>query len=254
MDIKEMNEKCLLELDPRQKTAILRLTSPPANVLSSAVLCELRQCLDKLDEYSIYALVISGNEEYFSAGANIREIAGNSTEANAEYFSQIYEVFKRIENMKCPVIAAVNGFAMGAGFELALCADIRVADEKAVFAATGVNLGLVFCTQRLPRLIGYGPSKELLLTAKKITALEAEHLGIAAYVSPAGKAVPQAQHLAAIISQKSITALQAVKQAMNEGIGKSLAESMEMESRYLNKMFAGKELAERARAFLRKEE
>lgn len=250
MDIKEKDGKCLVELELKQGIAILRLTSPPANVLSTSVIFQLRECLEDLNNYPISTIVISGHEEYFSAGASIQEIAENSVAANGRYFSEIYKLFDLIENIKCPVIAAVNGFAMGAGFELALCADIRVIDERTIFAATGVNLGLVFCTQRLPRLIGYGPSKELLLTAKKITAREAERLGIAGYVSSTGRALDQAQYLATIISQKSTGAVQAVKKAMNKGMGKNLAESLEVESSYLHKMFGSEDLNQRARAFL----
>lgn len=253
MDIKEKDEKCLVEVELKQGAAILRLTSPPANVLSTSVLCQLRKRLEKLDDFPISTIIISGHEEYFSAGASIQEIAKNTVEANDRYFSEIYKLFELIESIKSPVIAAVNGFAMGAGFELALCADIRVIDERTIFAATGVNLGLVFCTQRLPRLIGYGPSKELLLTAKKINAREAERLGIAAYVSPPGRALDQAQYLAKIISQKSTGAVQAVKQVMNEGMEYNLTESLRLESTYLQKMFGSDDLTERTEAFLRKE-
>ncbi len=243
-----------VQLKIENKVAMVTLNAPPANALSLQMMDELGQTFTELAGTDIAAIILTGQGNHsFSSGANLKELASNDVSANKSFFAHLYHILDIVSNVKFPVIAAINGFAMGAGFELALCADIRVMDERAFLCAAGVNIGLVYCTQRLPRLIGYGRGKELVFTGRKISAAEALSTGIVEYVTPSEELIPQAQQLARLIAQKPGQAVQASKQAMNEGFELSLREGHLVEAKYLNEMFAHDDFHQRVDAFLNKE-
>jgi enoyl-CoA hydratase len=173
-----MHDKGLILLTVDQQIAVVTLNNPPANVLSRAVIEQLSQTFHDLERMDLAAIILTGQDDrFFSAGADIKELAENTVEQNRSYFSRVYETFSLIADCRFPVIAAVNGYAVGAGLELALCADIRVMDENAQLAATGVNLNLVFCTQRLVRLVGPGRAKDMLLYPAGLMPLKPVNLG-----------------------------------------------------------------------------
>ncbi len=232
----QSKDQPLLDITIDHQVATLTLNSPPANILSSSMIRELQQaCLKISDQVATVIITGSGNHS-FSTGASIYEQAHNSVTENKIYFQELYHMLETIAELPCPVIAAINGYALGGGFELALGSDIRIMDETAFVGAVAVNLGIVFCTQRLSRLIGYGKAKEMLFTGRRVDAIEAHSLGIVEYVTPAGSALVKAQQIAQIISSKNIRNLQVIKQSVNKGLNLELSQGLELESQYLFEM------------------
>ena len=164
--------------------ATITINRPKAlNALSTAVLTDLNAALDEVAaDQDVYALIITGaGEKSFVAGADIAEMKDKSVEEAAEYGKFGNAVFRKIETFRCPVIAAVNGFALGGGCELAMSCDIRVASENAVFGQPEVGLGITpgfGGTQRLARLVGAGIAKEMIYTARNIKADRAAQIGL----------------------------------------------------------------------------
>ena len=164
--------------------AVVTLNRPQAlNALSTELLTDLNKTLDELEKSKdIYAVVITGaGEKSFVAGADIAEMKDKDKKQAAEYAAFANGIFLRIENFHCPVIAAVNGFALGGGCELALSCDIRIASNKARFAQPEVGLGITpgfGGTQRLARQIGAGRAKELIYTCRQVKADEALSIGL----------------------------------------------------------------------------
>lgn len=229
----------------------ITLNNPPANVLSRAVVEQLSQVFHDLENITAAAVIITGQGNHsFCAGADIRELTENDREQNRAYFAMIYDTLKLIANCKPPVIAAINGYACGAGLELALCTDIRVMDENAQMAATGVNLNLVFCTQRLPRLIGPGRAKDMLLYARQVKAPEACKIGLAEHVAPPGGSYYRARELAMQISQKAPASVQCIKQILNRGVELPLDQALDLETECIYNMLATSEFKRRAKSFL----
>ena len=157
-----------------------------------------------------------------------------------------------IYRLPFPVIAALNGYTLGGGFELALSCDIRIADETAVMGAVGVNLGLVFSTQRLARLIGYGKAKEMLFSGRRMEAREAYELGLVEFVVQAGTSLAQARVLAASIACKDPYNLQAIKKAVNQGLDLDLSQGLELERQYLFEMLDTDNYRQRIKKFVEK--
>lgn len=242
----------LLKVEINQKVALLTLNFPPANVLSSKMIAQIKDACIRLAGEDIAVLILTGQgSRIFCAGASINEQAANTLEANKAYFAELYSMLEMLANFKYPVIAAINGYAMGAGLELALCADIRIMSSSATLAAAGVNIGLVFCTQRLPRLIGYGRAKELLFTGRGVDPQEALRLGIVEYVTPKDMALEKAQEIAALIASKDSRNLQCVKASVNQGMNLVLEEGVRLESEYLTEMFSSQNFHERIDRFLK---
>lgn len=242
----------LLNIEVQQKVASLTLNFPPANVLSSRMIAQIKDACIHLAGEDIAVLIITGQgNRIFCAGASINEQAANTLEANKAYFAELYGMLEMLANFKYPVLAAINGYAMGAGLELALCADIRIMSSNSTLAAAGVNIGLVFCTQRLPRLIGYGRAKELLFTARKVDPQEALRLGIVEYITPENMALTKAREIAQIISSKDSRNLQCVKASVNQGMDLILEEGVRLESKYLMEMFSSDNFHERIDRFLK---
>ena len=248
---KELINERRVFLNVQRKIATVTLDAPTANVLQEQVLDELEETFHQLEKMDLAAVILTGKAgRYFCAGADIKGFPSRSGEGNQVYFKRVYKVLELVDTCTHPVIAAINGYAMGAGLELALCADIRVADEMAKLGATGVNLGLVFCTQRLPRFIGEGRAKEMLLTARVIEGVEAKKIGLVEYLAPVGKAVDKAMEIAELIAQKSSLAIRGVKESIQEGRGQELEEGLRAESRRLDQMLTTQDFQTRVKDFL----
>nr|WP_042191193.1 enoyl-CoA hydratase/isomerase family protein [Kibdelosporangium sp. MJ126-NF4]CEL19909.1 Enoyl-CoA hydratase [Kibdelosporangium sp. MJ126-NF4]CTQ97133.1 Enoyl-CoA hydratase (EC 4.2.1.17) [Kibdelosporangium sp. MJ126-NF4] len=164
---------------PEPHVAVITLNNPPVNTLSWASRADLRTALADLDdEKDVRALVITGAGRAFTAGADLAEdLAMESVRLN-DFVGDFGEILDRIEGFRAPVIAAVNGPAVGGGFELALACDIRIASTEAYFVAAGVNVGLMANFWRLVRLVGLGPAKQILLTGERCQAAEAFRWGL----------------------------------------------------------------------------
>jgi len=245
----EAEQLVLLKYD--HNVATITLNNPPANVLSQNVVEQLSRTFQDLKHTDIAAVIITGQGGHsFCTGADINELVEKNLEQNQAYFAIIYETLNLIATCQYPVIAAVNGYAYGAGLELALCADIRVMDQNALMSAAGVNLNLVFGTQRLIRLVGPGRARDMLFCARQVNASEAREFGLVEYIVPPGTAWEKAWEIAMLISQKGQMAVQGVKQVLNLGIDLPLNQALNLEAESIYRMLSTSEFAFRTKKFL----
>jgi len=238
--------------------AILTIARPQAlNALNSQVLDELEAAVDSLDLDAVRAVILTGEgERSFVAGADIGEMSG-LTRAEGEAFGKKgNDVFRKIEQLPIPVIAAINGYALGGGNELAMSCDIRLCSENAVFGQPETGLGITpgfGGTQRLARLVSPGMAKQLLYTAASIKAPEALRIGLVNGVYPAGELLPAAKKLAAAIAANAPVAVRACKIAVNQGLEKPMDEAIALEEKLFGSCFETEDQREGMRAFLAKE-
>ena len=202
----------------------------------------------------IKVIIITGEGKAFAAGADIAEMV-SKTEADARAFSKVGQrTFRSLELLEKPVIAAVNGFALGGGCELALACDVRIASTKAKFGQPEVNLGLIpgyAATQRLPRLVGLGNALFLLLSGEMVGAEEALRMGLVQKVVEPEALLPTAVELAKTIAAKGPRAVRLVKRVVREGILKDFESGCTLESEEFGSLFEN-EGAEGMKAFLEK--
>ncbi|MGB6501165.1 MAG: enoyl-CoA hydratase-related protein [Thermoplasmata archaeon] len=212
---------------------LLILRNPPVNALSTALLTELGARVDALARApGCRAVVITGDGQYFSAGADLKELATVDLSTAPEVVRSGQALFARIAALPAPVIASINGLALGGGLELALACDIRIAGESSKLGAPEVNYGLMPAyggTQRLPRLVGVAKAKELIFTGSMIPAAEALRIGLVNKVVPAGQELRAARDLAHTIGQRAPKAIRAAKRAIREGIERPLLEGTALE-------------------------
>lgn len=247
----ENEENYLVGLHIEDFIATVTLNRPPANVLCQNMIGELSRTFNEIEQSTAAVVVLTGQGSHsFSAGLDINELFKNTPEQNQAYFSEVYRCFKQIMECSCPVIAAINGFAFGAGLDLAMCADIRVMDEKVLLSATGVNLNLVFCTQRLLRLVGPGRARDVLLSASRITAREANDYGLVQHLASEGASLGKAREIADNIASKGPEAVKAVKEVLRLGANLPLNDALNLESEYINRMVTTDEFKRRARQFI----
>jgi enoyl-CoA hydratase len=227
------------------------------NALNASVLTQLDQTMDALAKNpEVKGVIITGaGEKSFVAGADISEFIQVTGDTAVEFMSRGQRIFNKIEAFDRPVIAAVNGFALGGGNEIALCCDIRIAAENAVFGQPEVNLGIIpgyGGTQRLPRLIGPGKAKEIIFADERINAQEAWRVGLVERVVPKGQAVEESKKLLKKIMNKGPVAIKMAKKAINEGLKMSLREGLDLEAQCNAACFGSEDKDEGAKAFLEK--
>ena len=228
------------------------------NALSTEVLGDLNQVLDEIEKVpNIYAVIITGaGEKSFVAGADIAEMKDKTEAQAAEYARFADGIFFRIENFHCPVIAAVNGFALGGGCELAMACDIRIASENAGFAQPETGLGITpgfGGTQRLARLIGAGRAKELIYTCRQVKAEEALAIGLVNKVTKQENLMAETLAMAQTICQKAPLAVKKSKEAINRGLQVSIDKAIEIEIEAFAQCFATEDQKMGMNAFLKKE-
>ena len=204
------------------KLAVLTMNRPKAlNALNDQTLDELERLFTAIEkDREVLGVILTGEGRAFVAGADISQMSGYGVEEGRLYSDRAQKLFNKIEILEKPVIAAVNGFALGGGCELAMSCDIRIASEKAVFGQPEANLGLMPCfggTQRLPRLVGTGVAKELIYTCRQVKAQEAKEIGLANKVVPAETLLEEAKAMMAMILSKSPIAIGYCKTAINRG-------------------------------------
>lgn len=234
---------------------LLILKHPPVNALSTALLSELdRQIAAVAADENARALILTGDGQFFSAGADLKEMASTGLDKATEIVRRGHDLFGKIQGLRVPVIASINGLALGGGLELALACDLRVAGESAKLGAPEVNFGLMPAyggTQRLPRLVGSAKAKELIFTASMIPAAEALRIGLVNKVVPAGQELRASRDLAHTIAQKAPKAVQAAKRAINEGRERPLAEGIELETQlFEQEVLPSEDLGEGIAAFV----
>ena len=236
---------------------VITINRPKAlNALNSEVLKELNATLDAVDLETTRALVLTGaGEKSFVAGADIAEMS-TLTKAEGEAFGKIgNDVFRKIETFPIPVIAAVNGFALGGGCEIAMSCDIRLCSDTAIFGQPEVGLGITpgfGGTQRLARLIPVGKAKEIIYGAVNIKADEAYRLGLVNSVYPLEELLPAAKKLAAKIAKNAPIAVRACKQAINEGLDLDMDQAIVLEEKLFGSCFETEDQREGMQAFLEK--
>jgi enoyl-CoA hydratase len=247
-----------LNLEFSNKTAVVFINRPDKlNALNLNVISELKHCFSELNRNEdINAVILTGSgEKAFVAGADISELNNLNMIVAKEYAERGQEVFSLIENMNKPVIAAVNGFALGGGCELALSCHIRLASENAKFGQPEVNLGLIpgfGGTQRLSRLINSGRAMELILTGDIIDAGEALRLGLVNKVYPLIDLLSNAKVLADKISSKGQYAVKQIVKAVNYCNEVSLGEGLKFEASLFSLCCGTDDFKEGTSAFLEK--
>ena len=245
----------LVERQPEQRTALVRLNRPKQlNALNGAVMDALCAALEELDrDDATRAIVVTGNERAFAAGADIGEMAG-ATPIEMLLTNRIGQ-WDRIRKVSKPVIAAVNGWALGGGCELAMTLDLIVAGEGAKFGQPEIGIGVIpgaGGTQRLTRAIGKSKAMKMILTGEPISAREAEAAGLVAQVTVDELVVEDALALAATIATKSPIALRMAKEAVNAAYEMSLTDALAYERRLFYLLFASEDQKEGMAAFLEK--
>jgi enoyl-CoA hydratase len=245
----------LVERQPEKRTALVRLNRPKQlNALNGAVMDALCGSLEELDrDAGVRVIVVTGNERAFAAGADIGEMAGASP-IDMLVTNRIGQ-WDRIRKITKPVIAAVNGWALGGGCELAMTLDLIVAGEGAKFGQPEINIGVIpgaGGTQRLTRAIGKSKAMRMVLTGEPITAREAEAAGLVALITQDELVVEDALALAATMAQKSPLALRLAKEAVNAAYEMSLTDALAHERRLFYLLFASDDQKEGMAAFLEK--
>ena len=236
---------------------ILTIDRPKAlNALNSDVLNELDQAIDAIDLNAVRALIVTGaGEKSFVAGADIAEMS-ELTKAQGEAFGKHgNDIFRKLETLPIPVIAAVNGFALGGGCELAMSCDIRLCSENAMFGQPETGLGITprfGGTQRLARIVPVGIAKELIYGAKNIKADEAYRIGLVNHVYPVEELLPAAKKLANTIANNAPIAVRAAKQAINDGLQVDMDQAIVVEEKLFGSCFETHDQVEGMTAFLEK--
>ena len=243
-----------------QKDAIAVLTidrEKALNALNSEVLNELDATIDAIDLNAVRCLIITGaGQKSFVAGADIGEMSTLSKAEGEAFGKKGNDVFRKIEKLPIPVIAAVNGFALGGGCELSMSCDIRLASENAVFGQPETGLGITpgfGGTQRLARIIPVGKAKEMLYAGTKIKADEALSLGLVNAVYPSEELLPAAEKLASKIARNAPIAVRASKKAVDEGLHVSIDEAIVIEEKLFGSCFETEDQRNGMNAFLNKE-
>ena len=239
------------------KLAVLTMNRPKAlNALNDQTLDELERLFTAIEkDREVLGVILTGEGRAFVAGADISQMSGYGVEEGRLYSDRAQKLFNKIEILEKPVIAAVNGFALGGGCELAMSCDIRIASEKAVFGQPEANLGLMPCfggTQRPPRLVGTGVAKELIYTCRQVKAQEAKEIGLANKVVPAETLLEEAKAMMAMILSKSPIAIGYCKAAINRGADTDLRNGLEIEKECWAVVFGTKDKEEGISAFLEK--
>lgn len=249
----------LVELTVEDGIALITINRPEAlNSLSGALLAELDAAVTRVErEPAIRAAIVTGAGRAFVAGAAIDEIAVLDARSGVDFARRGQAVFSRIENLDKPVVAAVNGFALGGGTELALACHVRIASTKGKFGQPEVKLGILpgfGGTQRLARLVGRGVATELILHGGHISAERALALGLANEVVEPEQLLPRARQWLTECFKNGPLALGASLRAIREGLDLSLADGLEREAQIFGALCGTREMKEGTAAFLAKRE
>jgi enoyl-CoA hydratase len=253
-DVNMAYETLIVEIE--DYIALVRLNRPEAlNALNSKVLAELSAVLKVADANDkVRCIIITGSEKAFAAGADIKEMAEQSFVD--VYSSNLFsEVSNTILAVRKPIIAAVSGYALGGGCELAMACDFIIASDTAKFGQPEINLGVIAGfggSQRLTRFIGKSKSMDMHLTGRNMDATEAERCGLVSRVVPAKSLLDEAKKAATKIAEKSMITAMAAKEAVNRSYETTLTEGLLFERRLFHSLFATEDQKEGMAAFLEK--
>ncbi len=244
-------------LDIHGKVGLITLNRPQAlNALNAQIVGEINQALDQLErDPNIGCVVLTGSAKAFAAGADIKEMA--DLQYPQIYVDDLFSDADRIANRRKPIIAAVSGFALGGGCELAMMCDFILAGDNAKFGQPEINLGVLpgmGGTQRLTRAVGKAKAMELCLSGRLMGAEEAERAGLVARVIPQAELLEEALKVAATIASKSIPVSMMVKESVNRAFEVTLSEGVRFERRVFHAAFATEDQKEGMAAFIAKRE
>jgi enoyl-CoA hydratase len=247
-----------IRFEKKNQIAYVTVDRPKVlNALNMATMQELKQAFASIkDDDDLRVVILTGaGEKAFVAGADIGELSQHSPVSAKEYTHKGQAVVDAIENLSKPVIACVNGFALGGGCELAMACTMRLASDNAKLGQPEVKLGLIpgyGGTQRLPRLVGKGIAMQLVLTGEMISAQEAHRIGLVNEVVPAGELIARAEAIAAKIIANAPLAIQYAMEAVNRGLDLPLADGLFLEATLFGVCCATEDKNEGTKAFLEK--
>ncbi|MDY6300672.1 MAG: enoyl-CoA hydratase-related protein [Bacteroidales bacterium] len=245
-----------LKVEHNGGITVMKVSAPKSlNALNSMILKEMDEFIDHLDKATRVLIITGDGEKSFVAGADISEMAHLNEQEGFEFGRLGAQVFRKIELLPMPVIAAVNGFALGGGCELAMSCDIRIASSKAKFGQPEVGLGIIpgfSGTHRLPKLIGQGYAKEMIYTGKVIRADEALRIGLVNAVYEPEELMDKAMEMAQLMLKNAPVAISLAKQSINEGYDLDADGAIGLENKLFGKCFATRDQKEGMDAFLNK--
>ena len=245
-----------LKVERNEGVTVMKISAPKSlNALNSTILKEIDDFIGSLDATTRVLIITGDGEKSFVAGADISEMAHLDEPQGFEFGRLGAQVFRRIETLPIPVIAAVNGFALGGGCELAMSCDIRIASNKAKFGQPEVGLGIIpgfSGTYRLPKLIGQGYAKEMIYTGKVIRADEALRIGLVNAVYEPEELMDKAMEMAQMMLKNAPVAISLAKQSINEGYDLDADGAIGLENKLFGKCFATSDQKEGMDAFLNK--
>jgi enoyl-CoA hydratase/carnithine racemase len=243
-----------VRVEVADQIATIRLDRPKMNALNAQVQGEIAEAAAQVSaDNAIRAVILYGGERVFAAGADIKEMAPLGYAEMAERSAALQASFTTVADIPKPVVAAITGYALGGGLELALCADFRVLGESARVGQPEILLGIIpgaGGTQRLPRLIGPARAKDLIFTGRHVPAGEALAIGLADTVVPDAEVYQAARDLVARYAAGPAIALRAAKQAVNKGLEVDLATGLEIERLHFASLFATEDQKAGMRSFL----
>ncbi len=244
-----------IQLETHGRVGLITLNRPQAlNALNAQLVSEVNQALDALEaDANIGCIVLTGSKKAFAAGADIKEMA--ELTYPQIYMDDLFSDSDRVANRRKPIIAAVNGFALGGGCELALMCDFILAGDNAKFGQPEINLGVLpgmGGTQRLTRAVGKAKAMEMCLSGRMIDAVEAERCGIVARIVPSDELLDEALKVAAVIADKSLPIAMMIKESVNRAFEVNLSEGVRFERRVFHAAFATQDQKEGMAAFIGK--
>ncbi len=246
-----------IQVETAGPLATITINRPEAlNALNPDVVDQLARAFDQIDTGQVRVVILTGaGDKAFVAGADIKAFASLDEAGALDFARRGQALTVKIERFSRPVIAAVNGFALGGGCELALACHLRVASEQARFGQPEVSLGIMAGfggTQRLPRLVGKGVALELLTTGRMIDAAEALRIGLVNRVASLDQLLPTCREIAGLIAAQSPQAVELTIKAVNEGLDQDLASALELEARLFAQTFNTADMREGTQAFIEK--
>lgn len=246
-----------LKLEKRGHTALITISNPPANTWTRETLTQLRDAVKSLEQdKNIYALVITGEgEKFFSAGADLNLFASGDKAVAADMSRIFGEAYETLSAFRGVSIAAINGYAMGGGLEVALACDIRIAEEHAQLALPEAKVGLLPCaggTQNLAWLVGEGWAKRMILCGERIGAAKALQIGLVEEVVASGQALESALLLADKVAEQSPPAVASCKKLIQQGRSGSISSALPLERELFVGLFDTQDQVEGVSAFLQK--
>ncbi len=253
-----MSEYKNLLVEVQNTTLVITINREKSlNSLSIETTKELQDIFDKYEENeSIRCVIITGaGSKAFVAGADIAELSELDIKSGQKFSKRGMKLMRSIQNFPWPVIAVINGYALGGGCELALACDIRLASANAKLGQPEVNLGIITGfggSQRLPRIVGRGKATQLLLTGEMITAQESHRIGLVDEIYPPEELLPKALAMAELIASKGPMAIKLSKYCINRGLGESLEEGCELEEEKFGEVCGTRDKTEGTKAFLEK--